>query len=144
VDVRSSRSPARPLHRSCTATGGCRPGCRGDRSGTDRRRGRCVLPRDGRQDRYQLQSYVEGQAVGERILLARRPGIADIGPDFWLFDAETDHAFALVMQYDDAGHWLGFEHLTEPAGAARLASRLAAVEHHAVPLNVFLTQVTGG
>jgi hypothetical protein len=94
--------------------------------------------------RYQLQSYVEGQAAGERILLARRSAVADVGPDVWLFDAATDHAFALVMRYDAAGRWLGFEHLTEPATVAGLARRLAAVELRAMPLNVFLAQVPGG
>lgn len=94
--------------------------------------------------RYQLPGYVEGQAAGERIFLARRADVDDAGEDFWLFDSDSDDAFALVMSYDDGGRWLGFEHVDDPEATAALVRRLVAVQSRAVPLNVFLARAQGG
>lgn len=91
--------------------------------------------------RQQLTSYGESQAAGERIVIARRSDVPDPGPDVWLFDAGTEGAFALAMDYDPDGHWLGYELVDEPSAVAALADRVAHVEEHAVPLNVFLASV---
>ena len=91
--------------------------------------------------RQQLRSHVESQAVGEQVLVAHRADVPDHGPDVWLFDADSSTASALLMSYDAEGHWLGFEHITDPAPLVDIAARVLRVEEHAVPLNVYLTSV---
>jgi hypothetical protein len=88
--------------------------------------------------RDELTAYVESQAVGEQISLVRRGDVDDSGPDFWLFDAGTDSAFAAVMQYDAEGHFEGAAVVRDPALLAEYAARVTAVAERAVPLNVFL------
>lgn len=92
--------------------------------------------------RYQVDNWRETQAVGSRTLIARRADVGDVGPDFWLFDAGTDGAFAVVMRYDDAGHWLGAELITDPVDLHRMQGVQAVVDARAVPLNEFLAQLT--
>jgi hypothetical protein len=59
--------------------------------------------------RYQLIGYVESASAGEEIRLASYdPAMAELG-DFWLFDADTPDAFAVLMRYDDGGHVQGFD-----------------------------------
>lgn len=54
--------------------------------------------------RYQLESYKESQAVGERIRISTRSAGTDaVGVDYWLFDGGTSAAFAVVMHYGDNG-----------------------------------------
>lgn len=65
--------------------------------------------------RYQLIGYVESQAAGEEIRLADRgthPELVELGPDFWLFDADTPQAFGVRLHFDGLGHLLGIEHVT--------------------------------
>lgn len=62
--------------------------------------------------RYEMIGFVESQAVGEQIRIVdlnAHPDLRDLGPDFWLFDAE----FAIIMRYDEAGTVLGYERTTE-------------------------------
>jgi hypothetical protein len=92
--------------------------------------------------RYQLASYRESQAVGERVLLVSR-SVADVGPDFWLFDENEPDAHAVVMRYNERGQWLGAELVTDPNEVRGLAGQLHAVEAGAVPLNEFLVGVLG-
>ena len=94
-------------------------------------------------ERYELDSYVESQAVGEQILIAdRRTALdalgGDLGPDVWLFDAGQPGAFAAVMLYDSTGQWLGAEHVTDQAELAVFAERIARVREVTQPLNVYL------
>ena len=64
--------------------------------------------------RYELIGYVESMAVGEEIRLAYPPeGRALV--DFWLFDAGTPEAFAVLMRYNDDGAVLGYERVDKPA-----------------------------
>lgn len=64
--------------------------------------------------RYELIGYVEAMAVGEEIRLASPPeGRALV--DFWLFDAGTPGAFAVLMCYDDNGVILGYERVDTPS-----------------------------
>lgn len=88
--------------------------------------------------RYQHDSYVESQAAGEQITVAVRRDVGDVGPDFWLFDAGTRDAFAIVMRYDDEGHWVGADHATDPAALDEMHATYQRVAAHAQPLNVYL------
>lgn len=90
--------------------------------------------------RYQVDNWRETQAVGSKTLIARRADVGDVGPDFWLFDADTSGAFAVVMHYNDAGHWLGAELTTDTIALSRMQKTQAAVDARAVPLNEFLAQ----
>jgi hypothetical protein len=91
--------------------------------------------------RYQIDNWRETQAVGSKTLIARRADVGDVGPDFWLFDASTSAAFAVIMRYDKAGHWLGAEHTDDPTVIADLVAVQAAVDAHAIPLNEFLVRL---
>lgn len=88
--------------------------------------------------RFQLPAYVEALAVGDRTSLVARSVVGDVGPDFWLFDAETDHAYAAVMHYTADGQFDGFDHITGAVRISQLVSVRERVETHAVPLPEFL------
>jgi hypothetical protein len=94
--------------------------------------------------RYQLASYVEAQAVGDEMRVAMRADVDDAGPDFWLFDAATPEAFAVVMRYDEAGHWLGAERVDDPSDLEQIGSRRATADAVSVPFNEFLTSMDCG
>jgi hypothetical protein len=64
--------------------------------------------------------------------------VGDVGPDFWLFDAETDHPYAAVMHYTADGEFEGFDHVTDTGRIAQLISVRERAELHAVPLAEFL------
>lgn len=91
--------------------------------------------------RYELVGYVESQAAGERILLVDYDKVGDLGPDFWLFDAGTLAARAVLMRYTVGGKIEGFDLVTDPAHLERLRAIQHLVESHAVPLNEFLAGV---
>lgn len=88
--------------------------------------------------RYQLDSYVESQAAGEQVAVVARSRAGVTGPDFWLFDAGHDTAKAAIMRYDEDGHWLGFDVVTDPATVAFLDARYRQVADQAEPLNSYL------
>jgi hypothetical protein len=88
--------------------------------------------------RFQLLAYVEALAVGDRTSLVARSAVGNLGPDFWLFDAETDHPFAAVMHYTDDGEFEGFEHVAGATRISMLTSVRRRVEAHEVPLLEFL------
>lgn len=87
---------------------------------------------------FELEVFKETQALGERICVARRSDVVDSGSDFWLFDADTPTARAVVMDYDEQGGWLGARLVEDPATVAGLTARLRAVEDVAVALNEYL------
>jgi hypothetical protein len=96
-------------------------------------------------ERYELVSYVESQAVGEEILIARRDAAlnavgGDLGSDVWLFDTGLRDAFAAVMRYDPSGRWEGVEHVTAPGALAGFAEHIARVREVAEPLNTYLAR----
>jgi hypothetical protein len=93
--------------------------------------------------RYQLASHQESQAAGERVLIAPRSAVGDVGPDFWLFDEADPDAHAVAMCYDAEGHWLGATLVTDRDEVRELGERLQAVVARAVPLNEFLAGVGG-
>lgn len=91
--------------------------------------------------RYETVGYVESAAAGEEIGIADRaahPDLATLGPDFWLFDAESDHAFAILMHYDQDGHLLDFEHTIDPGTLERCRAQRDLALLHAVGLNTYL------
>ncbi|MGH3844798.1 MAG: DUF6879 family protein [Pseudonocardiaceae bacterium] len=91
--------------------------------------------------RYQLISYVESQAVGEVIGLADRdlyPELADLGPDFWLFDRGTPRAFGVLLHFDDSGHLLDIESVTELVGVAELERQTELATHRSISLADYL------
>lgn len=91
--------------------------------------------------RYQFASYRESQAVGERVSMIERAAAGYDGPDFWLFDAGTPQARAVVMHYDDAGHWLGADLVTDHDTVGGLERSLATVTAGAEPFNVYLARI---
>jgi hypothetical protein len=94
--------------------------------------------------RYELGGYIESAAAGESIGIADRaahPGLAGVGPDFWLFDEDTPDAYVIVMNYDLDGHWLGAEHTTDPVALDRCRQLKALAVTAAVPLNVYLARI---
>jgi hypothetical protein len=93
--------------------------------------------------RCQLVSYAESQAVGEQVRLVRRSEVVVAGGDFWLFDAGSEHAHAVLMTYDRDGRWLGAEPVADPAAVGDLHRRVDAISAEAVSLNEFLATVRG-
>jgi hypothetical protein len=93
--------------------------------------------------RYELVGYVESQAAGERIMIADRAAdesLAGLGEDFWLFDADSPDAYVVLMHYDEAGHFVGFEHTTESAVLDRCRRERDLVLQHAADLNNYLAE----
>ncbi|MCD2191599.1 DUF6879 family protein [Actinomycetospora soli] len=98
--------------------------------------------------RYELDAYRENVAVGEQISIADAQAIdTPLGPDFWLFDAGTPTAEAVIMHYDPVTvEVLEFEHLTRGAAPNRIAEleRQASVAQRAArPLDRFLSDLSG-
>jgi hypothetical protein len=90
--------------------------------------------------RYELVGYVESQAAGERIQIVDLERVGDLGPDFWLFDAGTTDARAVLMRYTANGMIEGFELVTNPAHLERLQHIQHTAQAHAVALNEFLAE----
>lgn len=90
--------------------------------------------------RYELVGYVESQAAGEQIQLVNIEQVGNLGPDFWLFDAGTPEACAVLMRYTVDGKIEGFELVTDSAHLERLHDIQRTAEAHAVPLNAFLAE----
>lgn len=114
--------------------------------GKDWRRARIVDDPLTDYQRYQVTgSYRESQSVGEQVTITLRPSVDDEGPDFWLFDDGLPGARGAVMRYDDAGHWLGWELVDDPAELRAMAVRVERVLEQAVSLNEYLAseKVTG-
>jgi hypothetical protein len=92
--------------------------------------------------RYQLDSYVESATTGEEIVLVPRDESGDDGSgDFWLFDAETPAALAVLMHYHADGRVEGHELVRDRERIDVLRARLQAVARRAKPLNDFLADL---
>jgi hypothetical protein len=97
---------------------------------------------------YQVTGYMESAAAGEEIRVAVRRGgtsaaLADLDgmADFWLFDAGTEHARAVLMDYDETGRFTG----SRAAGPVELEACEAmwdVAERHADALNEFLARAS--
>lgn len=90
---------------------------------------------------YELMSYVESQAVGERVGIVRRESChADLDalPDFWLIDGGTETAVAVRMNYGSDGVLVSRVLVTDHADLDRLAGAAAFLLRVAAPLNQWL------
>lgn len=88
--------------------------------------------------RFKLVAYAESATAGENIWIADRgaaPTLGKLRTDFWLFDAETDHPFAAIMEYGPGGRYLSARITTEVREC--MAARDLAFRH-SVPLNAYL------
>jgi hypothetical protein len=97
--------------------------------------------------RWELLGYVESQAAGEEIRLAKAGLVEDVVagvPDFWLFDAGTADARAVLMHYASDGSLLDRELVADPAEVARLATVKAETMRRSVSLNEFLARGSAG
>ena len=97
--------------------------------------------------RYELDAYRENVAVGEQVGIADASELSiPVGPDFWLFDAVTAQAEAVVMHYDpDTAAVTDFEHLTradDPVRLADLEQQALAVQRVAHSLDAFLSALS--
>lgn len=88
---------------------------------------------------FEVPGYIESQAVGERILLTERQ-VWD-GPDFWLLDADTRRARAVIQTYGPGGEHIRNE-LVPPR--SRLVNELERVADDlvrvATPLNQWIVE----
>jgi hypothetical protein len=95
-------------------------------------------------ERYQMIGYQESAAAGDVIRIAERsahPELARLSRDFWLFDAEGPEPFAALMNYDEAGNYLGSK-ITADAEVTRACRDAAALaERYAVSLRAYLAQL---
>lgn len=91
--------------------------------------------------RYQFASYRESQAVGETVSMVERRAAGYDGPDFWLFDAGTPRAHAVVMRYDVEGRWKGADLVADHMEVVHLERAVRAVCDRAEPLNVYLARI---
>lgn len=95
--------------------------------------------------RYEMASYVESQAAGEEIRIVRRKDAsvlahsAALRTDFWLMDAGTSDAFALILRYDLAdGRFRDAELFTDPEVLARCQAARDLALSLSLPLNEYL------
>lgn len=91
--------------------------------------------------RFELDCYQDNVRAGEDVRIADRRDareLAELRTDFWLFDAETDHAAALVMRYDAEGRWLGYWRTQDPALIAECARQRDVAIAAAVPLAAYV------
>lgn len=93
--------------------------------------------------RYELEGYVESQAAGERIMISDRAAdesLNTLGEDFWLFDADSPDAYAVLMHYDGAGRFVGFDHTVDADVLERCRKERELVRRSAVSLNTYLAE----
>jgi len=93
--------------------------------------------------RYELLGYIESAAVGEEIRIADRaadPDLDELGPDFWLFDAESSDAYAVLVQYDKQGEVLGFEYTADQNVLDWCRTQRATALQHSLALNTYLAK----
>lgn len=91
--------------------------------------------------RFEMVTYRESAQAGEEIRIASRradPALDALRADFWLFDAETDHPFAALMQYEPDGHYVDAEVSTDRAVIAECKAARDLALRHSVPLAAYL------
>lgn len=91
--------------------------------------------------RYEMVGYVESAAAGEEIRIADQaadPDLASVGPDFWLFDADTPDAFAVLMHYDADNRLATYEPTTSSGVLSECRSVQALCLSRSVSLNEYL------
>ena len=95
-------------------------------------------------ERFELATYRESAEAGETIRIADRradPSLTGLTRDFWLYDAETRHPFAAVMEYDDAGHYTGAQVTDDLVAVAACMAERDLARQHSVPLAAYLAEM---
>jgi hypothetical protein len=73
-----------------------------------------------------MVGYEANVEAGEEVRVAdvgRHPELAALRHDFWLFDAETPGAFAMLMQFDTVGHlWASTSPIAHRSSSASAGS----------------------
>lgn len=91
--------------------------------------------------RFELATDPDNVAAGEDVRVADRdthPELATLSRDFWLLDADTDHAVALLMRYDAEGRFVEAERCTDSEVLARCRRQQDLVLAHAMPVGDYL------
>ena len=91
--------------------------------------------------RYELAAYRESARAGEHISITERqasPELATLHADFWLFDADTPYAVAMLMEYSPAGEYLGANVTRDRAVILGCATARDLAARYAVPLERYL------
>jgi hypothetical protein len=94
--------------------------------------------------RFELLTDLENVAAGEDVRVADRdahPELAAFTGDFWLIDADTDHAIALLMRYDADGRFVEAERCTDPDVLARCQRQRDLTLARSIPVGDYLAQV---
>ncbi len=94
--------------------------------------------------RYQLTGYQESAAAGDVIRIADQtahPELAALDRDFWLFDAEGPEPFAALMNYDEAGAYLGSKITTAAADVDRCRAAMDLAARYSIPLDTYLARL---
>jgi hypothetical protein len=101
-------------------------------------------PFDNEYFRWEVLAYIESQAAGEGIHIARADAAAYRLPDFWWFTGtELADRYAIAMHYADDGSPVEFEYIDHDdtlAAYERIAGELLALSR---PLNSYLAPRSG-
>jgi hypothetical protein len=87
--------------------------------------------------RYEVVGYRESAAAGEDVRIADRAAsqlLEGLTSDFWLFDGDTDHAVAVLMRYDLAGHFIGWDPTEDPVTIRSCRERRDIALAYSLPL----------
>ena len=91
--------------------------------------------------RFEMVTYRESAQAGEDIRITDRradPALDALQTDFWLFDAETDHPFAALMQYSADGHYVDAAVTTDRTAIAECKAARDLALRYSVPLTTYL------
>lgn len=94
--------------------------------------------------RYELVAYRENAAAGEGIRIADRaahPDLASLDVDFWLFDADTDHAHAVIIDYDPEGNVTAFQPTEDAQTLEQFRAWRDLSLRHSADLNTYLAAI---
>lgn len=93
--------------------------------------------------RYEIAAVNDNLSSGEDVRIvpvAREHQLSDAcGPeDFWLLDAETDHASVVLLDYDGDGRYLGWRWTPDPAIVRECVRRRDQALEASMPIQEFL------
>ena len=91
--------------------------------------------------RFELATYVESAAAGERIRITDRaasPALAALTRDFWFFDADTDHPMAALMSYDAHGSYESADVTDSPDAVSACRAQWQLALSHSATLAAYL------
>ncbi len=94
--------------------------------------------------RFALHAYQENAQVGEDIWIADRgihPELAGLTRDFWLLDAGTPAAAAILLYYSPEGRTEGIEISRDPDVLARCGRQRDLALTHGIPFTDFSARI---